>query len=200
MPSKQTNSLTHRRRQKLLWFAALAGLVIVVTTILVTIFRKPSPRTTKVSRCGNLAPGLRRIGDPSGFQFDVPLNRFSIREGGTDAPPLIHGFGIRPNGGKSELEISFPHRPMPSMAIDPIRTLSTHVEQRPVLNHESKPVGEDHRGYIQSGERWRQLLLFKGGMVAKYGLVPDKDAAAFDQVIDSVCISSERVTGNSPEK
>jgi len=64
-------------------------------------------RVLVVSGCKEPAPGMTRIGAQSGdrymLQFDIPKSQASIREGATDAPPLLHAFGIRPNDSESRL-------------------------------------------------------------------------------------------------
>ena len=77
---------------------------------------------------------------------------------------------------------------MESMALDPARIISDHVEKRSMLDYAGRPIGENYWGYLSTGERWRQARFFKGGVVAKYGLVNEKEAELFDRVISSVCL------------
>ena len=180
------------RRLRLWLIVAVGTLLVAVVYFGLFTIRKPlAPTVPIVSSCKNLAPGMRRIGDRHGFQFDVPSKEFNIHEGATDAPPLMQGFGLIPKNGTSELEISFPHRPMESMALDPARTFSSHFERRRILDDQGHPLGEDYWGYLESGERWRQVRLFKGGIVAKYGFVDKKQAELFDRVISSACLLSD---------
>jgi hypothetical protein len=82
---------------------------LVVTVILLACVayleflpdQKPlAPAVPTVSNCGELKPGMRRIGD-YGFQFDLPSNSFS------DVPAEPHGYGLRPKNSTSELAISW---------------------------------------------------------------------------------------------
>jgi len=149
--------------------------------------RPPTPAVPVVSACKELTPGMRRIGEGYGLQFDVPAKDFVIHEGASDAPPLVHGFGLRPKGSESLLEISYGLR-QGNMAVDPTRVFSTHVEKRNIPNDKGRTIGDDEWGYLSSGERWRQIRLW-GGDSVKYGLVSQKEAELFDRVISSACLS-----------
>lgn len=65
--------------------------------------------------------------------------------------------------------------PLDNMAVDPMRGFSTRVEKRPVLDETGQVVGEDHRDYLSTGERWRKLN-FRGRVTVKYGLVSESEA------------------------
>lgn len=177
-------------RRLALWLIVVAIAAVLLAGMYFTRFKigKPlAPTIPSVSSCINLAPGARRIGEQYGFQFDVRPSDFNITEGTQDTPPFVHRFGLRPNSTVSVLEISLGNRPMESMALDPASTFSSHAERRRILDDQGRPVGEDYWGYLSSGERWRQVRLFKGGVVAKYGFVSKEQAELFDRVIDSVC-------------
>jgi len=131
---------------------------------------------------------MRRIGNQYGFQFDIFAKDFRIHEGTQDMPPFAHGFHLTGKNSTSPLDITFGQRPMESMATDPARILSSRVEQRRIFDDKGEPVGEDYWGCLGSGERWRQVRLFKGGVVAKYGFVEEKEAELFDRVISSACL------------
>ncbi len=153
--------------------------------------RKPrAPKVPVVSSCKELKPEMRRMGDQYGFQFDVFAKDFTVSEGTQDAPPFVHGFDLRPKNSTAVLEISFRDRPMESMTTDPARVFSDHVEKRNIFDDKGQPIGEDYWGYLKSGERWRQVRLFKGGVVAKYGFINGTDAELFDRVIGSACFLS----------
>jgi hypothetical protein len=175
-----------------LWFLATTGILLLCVAYLqFLISKKPlAPMVAVVSGCKKLEPGMRRIGDQYGFQFDVPLSNFTISEGTSDTIPVMHGFRLRPKNSTSALQVSFGQRPMESMAVDPARILSDHVEKRSIFDSKGHPIGEDYWGYLNSGERWRQVRLFKGGDVAKYGFVKQEEAELFDRVISSACLLS----------
>jgi hypothetical protein len=65
------------------------------------------PALPAVSGCRQPVPGMRRIGEQTGLQFDVPIRDFTISEGSTDAPPPIHGFDIKPKNITAWLSISW---------------------------------------------------------------------------------------------
>src|ERR1700682_1281510 len=69
--------------------------------------KQVAPNVLKVSTCKPLEPGIRRIGNRSGLQFDVDTSQLSIREGTQDTPAVAHGFYLRPNSGNSGLNILF---------------------------------------------------------------------------------------------
>jgi hypothetical protein len=143
-----------------------------------------------VSKCKELAPGMTRIGDQYGLQFDALLTNFAIHEGTSDTIPVVHGFRLRLKNTESALEISFGQRPLKNMAIDPVRIFSKHVEQRSIFDDQGHSIGEDYWGYLNTGGCWRQARFFKGGVVAEYGFVNEKEAELFNQVISSACLLS----------
>jgi len=131
---------------------------------------------------------MRRIGNQYGFQFDVFAKDFRVHEGTQDTPPFAHGFHLTAKNSTSALDITFGQRPMESMAVDPAFTFSKHVEKRSIVDNTGQPIGEDYWGYLNTGERWRQVRLFKGGIVAKHGFVNKEEAELFDRVISSACL------------
>jgi hypothetical protein len=60
--------------------------------------------------------------------------------------------------------------------------------------------GEDYWEYLNTGEPWRQVRFFTGGVVAKYGFVTKDEAKLFDQVISSVCLLPKPEVTNVAEK
>ena len=153
------------------------------------ITKKPfAPTVPVVSVCKGLEPGIRRIGDRYGFQFDVAANDFAVHEGTSDTIPVVHGFRLTPKNSVYVLDISFGQRPMESVAVDPALAYSKHSEKRSIVDYAGQPIGEDYWGYLNTGERWRQVRLFKGGIVAKYGFVNKRESEAFDRVVSSACL------------
>jgi hypothetical protein len=173
-----------------LWLIVTIGVIVFCAAYFhVVASKKPlAPTVPVVSVCKGLEPGMRRIGDQYGFQFDVAANDFTVHEGTTDMPPFEHGFRLRPKNSGSILDITFDQRPMKSMAVDPALTFAKHSEKRSIVDYAGQPIGEDYWGYLNTGERWRQVRLFKGGVVAKYGFVRKKEAELFDRVISSACL------------
>lgn len=176
------------------------------------------PFLPAVSSCVGLRPGMRRIGEPmkrigdqTSFQFDVPAEDFTIFEGCTDAGPPICGFDIRPKNSTALMSISWgdytPHQTGRSgMPPDPILgsghasselDLSAFVAKRRVLDDKGENIGQESWGYWGRGERWRRVHLVEWiqarygskneGDVRSYGSVYQRDAALFDQIINSAC-------------
>ena len=189
---------------KRLWWVGLPLAAVSAYFALVAI-RKPvpsrpvAPPVPVIKSCGPGSPDMRRIqskvlSSPNAVQtvqFDVPTAQFRIQEGATDMPPFIHGFDLTVKGSSSHLEISSPHSvtKTPVAAPDPRRTFSTYEERR-ILNSSGEVVGRDVWGYLQTGERWREVQIHPL-VVAQYGLVREQDARLFDQVINSACSAAE---------
>jgi hypothetical protein len=119
------------------------------------------------------------------LQFSVPEAKVRIREGVTDAPPLIYGFDIRPQGGESLLTISY--GPPRNAGVEPARGTDSRVEKRVVVDDAGHSVGEDDLRYLNTGARSRNAV-FQGWVSAQYLSVSDQDAALFDQIINSACL------------
>lgn len=180
---------------------------------------KPSPQLLPpflpaVSSCKALAPGMTRIGKgmvffKAPFRFDVPTEDFTISENCTDAPPPICGYAIKPKSGTDYLDISWGislgEETIGRRPPDPIRDSSgidssAFAGKRRIADDEGKTIGEESWGYWGQGERWRRVHLLgrvqarygsKNEMDARsYGSVHARDAALFDQIINSVCWSS----------
>jgi hypothetical protein len=167
---------------------------------------RPDPRPIVVSNCGDPKPGMRRIGEKYGFQFDVPLESFKIVEGAGDAPGEGHGYFLPLRNGPSSLDISWgpemsdSHQggvPIPQALIS---LEHAHARERSILDNKGNPIGMDSWGYLDSGTLWRRVRL-PGSVAAEYGSVTEKDVAnygfvheenaeIFDHVISSACFLS----------
>ena len=173
------------------------------------LYKKPLvPAPLTVSDCKELKPGMRRItevypfqpnGPASGFHFDVPVEDFTIREGMSDAPPFLHGFGIRHRDGASMSIHQIDTESLGRIPIPPALIDSGPVEKQNVLDEQGNIVGEDSWGYLESGELWRRVRL-RGRIVVSYGVLREKDVAIygsvraqdaerFDRIIGSVCVA-----------
>ena len=177
--------------------------------------KKPvAPVVPVVSSCKGLKPGMRRISEQYGFQFNVPKNdqhgfqfdvsekNFTIHEGTKDAPPGLHGFSLslKTNGTAYMVLEQAEPTTMGGVPVPPALIDSGPVVKRMIFDDQGNTVGEDSWGYLDSGERWRRVR-FRGRVVARYGSVLEKDvpnygsvhendAERFDQVISSVCVLS----------
>ena len=176
-----------------------------------------APFIPAVSSCEELRPGMRRIteqgmreiGEQESLQFEVPVKDFTIHEGCTDAGPIICGFGIRPKNSTAWLSISWGEEmdqtrfPYPNPILDSLdkdKTDKDKTDRRTVLDDKRKPIGGESWGYWGQGERWRRIHLL-GWVNARYGSknekdipsygsVHERDAALFDQIINSACLQS----------
>jgi len=167
--------------------------------------QKPlAPAVPIVSSCGDLMPGMRRIGD-YGFQFDFPPNNLMSNEGWGDMPPGPHGFTLRPKNSTSELAISWHSQWTSVGGVPEITALASsgYAEKRRIFDDKGHVIGEDSWGYWNGG-RWRRVHLL-GWIAVRYGSrnrselvshgsVHEKDAALFDRIISSAC----RVPDPSP--
>jgi hypothetical protein len=136
---------------------------------------------------------MRRIGAKLGdrymLQFDVPETEAVIREGASDAPPLVYSFDIKPKGSESRLGVSYGPQSN-SVTADRARDSFPHVLKRIIVDDKGHSVGEDDWGYHNAEKRWRRAR-FQGWVTADYGLVNEQEARLFDRVINSACLPSD---------
>jgi len=161
--------------------------------------KKPlAPKAPVVTSCKELKPGMRRLGEQYGYQFDVFANDFTIHEGrGTESD--VYGFTLTRENGTSYLDISWRSERlnMGGVPVDPTLMYSGPFEKRWIFDDKGKQIGEDSWGYWGDGEFWRRVHLvgrvvasygsINSGDIASSGSVHEKDAELFDQVINSVC-------------
>lgn len=158
--------------------------------------KKPIPPfLPDISACGKLGSGMRRIGGPVDFQFDVSERDFTISESCSDALPIVCGFHIRPNDGTASLGISWGGETTDLRPPDPILGPPENIETHRILDDQRKPIGRESWGYWGQGERWRRVHLL-GRIQARYGSqyekdvpshgsVHERDAARFDAIMNS---------------
>ncbi len=92
------------------WLAAALG-ILVLCAMCIFLFlhltnNPQAPGVPVLATCKEPAPGMTRIGERSGLQFDIPANEFRFHEGASDAAPFTHGFDVHPNNSKAFLTIS----------------------------------------------------------------------------------------------
>jgi hypothetical protein len=159
-----------------------------------------------ISTCVEPMPGMRRIGEQglggAGLRFDLPAADFTIRQGCSDAPPLVCGFDIRPNNSAAQMNITWGEQAIEGRPPDPIldtsdADLSAFAAKRRVFDTEGKAIGQEAWGYWGQGERWRRVH-FLGRVQARYGSkneseirnhgsTHEREAALFDQIINTAC-------------
>lgn len=117
------------------------------------------------------------------------MNEVRVREGATDAPPIVYGFDIGPRVGEFLLVVSYgPQRDR--LDVDRERLPSARIVNRIIFDDHRRSVGEDDWGYLDPETRWRRAR-FQGWVQAEYGFVNEKDAQLFDRVIGSACLPSD---------
>jgi hypothetical protein len=188
------------------WFIGITGILLLFVAYLQFRIREEPiiPTIPAVSNCKELKPGMRRIGEKLGFQFDVPIKDFTIHEGTGDMPPWVHGFDLNPKNGTSSsyLDISWGSEEltMGSVPVPPALAPASPLEKRRIFDGKGNQIGEDSWGHLDNGDRWRRVRLV-GWITARYGSinekdipsygsVHEKDAELFDRVINSVCVLS----------
>jgi hypothetical protein len=166
------------------------GFCLCVAYWYYAVYNRPrAPIVPVVSACDALRPGIRRIGNQYGLQFDVVAKDFRLHEGTEDAAPFVHAFYLQAPSSNAALNISFGTQAPVGGSIDRDSTMLERLETREILDSSGHSIGKDYWGYLETGERWRRVSLV-GGIVAKYSFISKKDAALFDRAINSVCILS----------
>ena len=134
--------------------------------------------------CGQAPRGFTRISSGKrGIHFDVPEQRVKI-SGGTPDVDYVK-YVIKPRHSKGYLQLWFgPYAMNPEPDDDDFLSSSTFTE-RYVVNSNGEPVGRDSRGQATAGGSWRRTAIFLEGAV--YRDASPRDAALFDQIIDSAC-------------
>jgi hypothetical protein len=181
--------MEQKRRLKLLgWvlIATIGAVLVAYVSIHLSLIgsAQPPPRIV-VSECRGAASGTRRINSDFGTKFDVSERDFTVHPGMSDMPPGM-GYVVRIKNRKVNLviwrdDITF----VELKSAFPI--FSEHVEVRAIRTPKGRAVGEDHWGYLKSGERWRYVK-FSWGDVVGYRPANPQEAGLLDQVIDSACI------------
>jgi len=147
------------------------------------------PRAVAVSPCADTIAGAHRLAGNFGLRFDVPEDRFRIKNGQRDMPPE-RLYVVTPNGHADaklvvspdpgdfrDLEVAYP-------------TFSQHVGERTMRDAEGRSFGMDRWGYLQSGERWRYVKFSTGDRVG-YEPLPPRQADLLDQIVSSACFSQD---------
>jgi hypothetical protein len=182
--------MEQKRRLRLIGWVLLATIGIVVTSVSMHLSLMGSaqpPPPIVVSECRGAASGTRRINSDFGTQFDVSEKDFTVHSGTSDIPPGI-GYVVRIKNRKTNLMIW-----RDGIAFVELKSafpiISEHVEVRVIRTPKGRAVGEDHWGYLKSGEHWRYVK-FSWGDVVGYRPASPQEAGLLDQVINSACIQT----------
>lgn len=145
-----------------------------------------------MSVCHTQTPGVIRVQSDFGTDFDASDSLFSVHESIRDMPPgKLYVVTLKNGSNKmiiwhdddifSELKFGFP-------------VISKCAQKREIRSANDRIVGEDSWGYLTDGDQWRYVR-FSVGDALGYQPVSAKQAALFDQVISSACISKNARDG-----
>lgn len=150
-----------------------------------------APRALTISPCREVPPNMHRFSArlvifPDAVEFDVPETDFMVESGTRDMPVgEVHLITIR---GRSErLELSNERLSFEKELVG-FSAHSVHVYQSAIRTSHGRKIGEDHWGYLKTGERWRYLRFTRGEEDGYRPMLP-KDADLLDKVISSACLA-----------
>jgi len=159
---------------------------------LVLAARTPQDRRAlTISPCQEVPPNMHRIAArPPGFvdviAFDVPYTAFGVQSGLQDMPPgKVHLVTVR--GRNEGLEISNFDLSFEKELVG-FSAHSVHVYQSAIRTSHGRKIGEDHWGYLKTGERWRYLRFIRAEEDGYRPMLPEY-ADLLDKVINSACLA-----------
>jgi hypothetical protein len=153
----------------------------------VHITLEPPSDSMIAPKCKDVPKRIRRISwGKYGAHFDVPEQKAKVLGGKPDVDYVM--YLIRPVKGGGSLQFWFGPYAMDSEPDDEQFLDSSTFTQRYVVNPKGEPVGEDNWGRSKSGGNWRRTAVFISGG-ATYKDANAQDAALFDQIINSVCVT-----------
>jgi hypothetical protein len=149
-----------------------------------------TPRALTISPCREVPPTVHRIAAslpfPDAIEFDVPYTDFGVQSGTRDMPPgQVHLVTVRSRNERLEIsnfELSF------EKELAGFSAHSVHVYQSAIRTSHGRKIGEDHWGYLKTGERWRYLRFTRGEEDGYRPMLP-KYADLLDNVLSSACLA-----------
>lgn len=145
---------------------------------------EPQTDSMIVAKCGQVPRGHTRISwGKNGIHFDVPEQGVKIL-GGTPDVDYVK-YVIKPRHSKGYLQLWFGPYAMNSEPDDDEFLSSSTFTERYVVNSNGEIIGQDSRGQATARGSWRRTAIVLEGAV--YRDASPRDAALFDQIIDSVC-------------
>jgi hypothetical protein len=149
-----------------------------------------APRAFTISPCREVPPNIHRIAArlpfPDAIEFDVPYTDFGVQSGIQDMPPgEAHLVALRGRNERLEISnfgLSF------EKELAGFSAHSVHVYQRIIRTSHGRKIGEDHWGYLKTGERWRYLRFTRGEEDGYRPMLP-KYADLLDKVMNSACLT-----------
>jgi hypothetical protein len=157
----------------------------------ITVKLMPEHDNLVARPCSNSpARGSRRIGfGPIGARFDIPKKEVEILGGKWDVDYVRYIVRAKSDGGK--LEFWFGPYAVSSEPPDEDFLNSVSFEERYVISSTGEHYGLDVSGIQGDGSRWRRtsIVMTGGGL---YDSAQPGDAALFDQIINSICLSQRK--------
>jgi hypothetical protein len=150
-----------------------------------------APRALTISPCREVPPNMHRISArllifPDAVEFDVPETIFVLKSMTQDSPPgEVHFVRVRDRNEGLEISnfgLSF-EKDLAGFAAH-----SAHAYQTTIRTSHGRKIGEDHWGYLKTGERWRYLK-FTRAEEDGYRPMPPKYADLLDNVLSSACLA-----------
>lgn len=188
MNSEQTPSTgVLQMRSEILIAVALLSASFICTCLFAALSPQAAP-TLLIPSCREVPPNTHRISARArdlldGIAFDVPETDFVVETGTQDMPPgEVHLVTLRGRSERLEIsdyDLSFEQE---------LKAFSAHEHRREVRTSDGRKIGEDHWGYLTTGERWRYLRFIRGGEDGYRPMLP-KYADLLDKVINSACLA-----------
>ncbi len=188
MSQSETRSPANVPVRKLI-LAAIGGVLAVAVFVYLFRMHGLPPLAVVLSACRSAAPGMQRIKGNFGTQFDIPMAKFSIKQGSLDAPPEeVFAITVKEDGAKMMVatRYDFDFKDLK----DAFPLFSEHIGEREVRFPDGSVAGRDRWGELKSGERWRYVT-FHAGDAAGYRPVTASDARWFDQILGSACNAAQ---------
>ena len=141
----------------------------------------------KVPACPQAENSANRVGFAALFalpaSMDSELNSYPEQND-------FRGYYIFPHGGEASLAELIIATSSDRLVTESSAVESKRSQQRWIKSDKGAVVGIDSRGIGTSGRPWRSAVFWHQES-AGYSVDPQKPTAALDQIIDSVCISTE---------
>ena len=168
------------------WIIVSALGLVLIFSVLLYLFCKNipyPPRAVVLSVCRSSTNGVRRIQANFGTQFDVSQSLFTVEAGMRDMPPGTL-YVVTLKNGRNNMVVWQNDEIFSELKSG----VSNPVGERQIRSTNGIIVGEDRWGYLNDGDRWRYVRFFIGDAVG-YQPVSPRQAALFDQIISSACVS-----------
>jgi hypothetical protein len=190
MSSRETPSTGVLQMKSQILIAVVLLSAFFICTCVLAARAPQASRALTISPCREIPPHTHRISArlpfPDAIEFDVPETDFVVESATQDMPPGEVDV-VSPRGRNERLEISnfdlsF-EKELPGFSAH-----SVHVYQSAIRTSDGRKIGEDHWGYLKTGERWRYLRFTREEEDGYRPMLP-KYADLLDKVISSACLT-----------